>query len=332
MKAMVMTSVGGPEVLQYQDAADPVIRRDTEMLVRLHAAGVNPLDTKLRSKGTYFPDTPMPILGCDGAGVVAAVGNAVRRFKVDDAVYFCNGGIGDTPGTYAQYAVIDEAFAAPKPVTLDFSAAAAVPLALITAWESLVDRGKLQTGQSVLIHAGAGGVGHLAIQIAKNAGAWVCTTVGNDIKANFVRDLGVDEAILYRNRDFTQAVLDWSEGDGVELALDTVGGDTFVKTFGAVQFYGDLVTLLQPGAGTDWTIARQRNLRIIYELMLTPMYAKLRDRQIRQAEILTQATRLFDTGKLRIHVDRCYPLADAAHAHRDLANGGTTGKLVLAID
>lgn len=332
MKAVVMTSVGGPEVLQYQDAADPVIRRDTEILVRLEAAGVNPLDTKLRSKGTYYPGTSPPILGCDGAGVVAAVGNAVHRFKVDDAVYFCNGGIGDTPGTYAQYAVVDEAFVAPKPVTLDFSAAAAVPLALITAWESLLDRGKLQTGQSVLIHAGAGGVGHLAIQIAKNAGAWVCTTVGSAAKANFVRDLGVDEAILYRDKDFTQAVLDWSEGDGVELALDTIGGDTFVKTFGAVRFYGDLITLLQPDPSTDWTLARQRNLRIVFELMLTPMYAKLRERQSRQAEILTQATRLFDTGKLRVHVERCYPLAEAAQAHRDLARGGMTGKLILAID
>ena len=327
-----MTAVGGPEVLQYQDAADPVIRHDTEILVRLKAAGVNPVDTKLRGKGTFYPDKLPTILGCDGAGIVVAAGSAVQRFKVEDEVYFCNGGIGGTPGTYAQYAVVDEAFAAHKPVTLDFTEAAAVPLVLITAWESLHDRGKVRQGQSVLIHAGAGGVGHVAVQLAKHAGAWVCTTVSSGAKAKFVRRLGADEAIAYRDKDFTQAVLEWSEGDGVELALDTVGGDTFVRTFPVVRFYGDIITLLQPDATTDWTVARQRNLRITYELMLTPMFYALRERQRRQAEILEQATRLFDTGKLRIHVERCYPLAEAAQAHRDLAQGGITGKLVLAID
>ena len=135
MKAVVMNAVGGPEVLEYLDAADPVIRKPTEVLVRLKAAGINPLDTKLRAKGTFHPDKLPTILGCDGAGVISAVGSGVQRFKVDDAVYFCNGGIGATPGTYAQYAVVDEDFIAHKPVTLDFSQAAAVPLALITAWE-----------------------------------------------------------------------------------------------------------------------------------------------------------------------------------------------------
>lgn len=331
MKAVVMNAVGGPEVLSFQDAADPVIHNPTEVLVRLKAAGINPLDTKLRSKGTFYPDKLPTILGCDGAGVVSAVGSAVQGFKVDDAVYFCNGGIGAAPGTYAQYAVVDEAFIAHKPVTLDFSQAAAVPLALITAWECVHERGKIRKGQSVLIHAGAGGVGHLAIQLAKQAGAWVCTTVGSKSKAAFARSLGADEAILYHDKDFTQAVLEWSEGDGVELALDTVGGDTFAKTFPAVRFYGDLITLLQPGPTTDWTVARQRNLRITYELMLTPMYFGLREHQRRQAEILENCARLFDTGKLRVHVERCYPLAEAAQAHRDLAQG-VTGKLVLAID
>ncbi len=331
MKAVVMNMVGGPEVLQYQDAADPVIRHPTELLIRLKAAGVNPLDAKLRGKGTYHPDRLPTILGCDGAGVVIAVGSAVQRFMVNDAVYFCNGGIGAAPGTYAQYAVVDEDFVAHKPVTLDFSAAAAVPLALITAWESLHGRGKIRQGQSVLIHAGAGGVGHLAVQLAKQAGAWVCTTVGSKAKAAFVRGLGADEAILYHEKDFTRAVLEWSEGDGVELALDTVGGDTFVKTFPAVSFYGDVVTLLQPGPTTDWTVARLRNLRISYELMLTPMHFGLRDHQRRQAEILESCARLFDIGKLRVNIERCYPLSEAAQAHRDLAQG-VTGKLVLAID
>ncbi|MDP8965139.1 MAG: zinc-binding dehydrogenase, partial [Cyanobacteriota bacterium] len=268
MKAVVMTASGEPEVLQLQEAPDPTIHTDREILVRLHAAGVNPIDTKLRKRGTFYPDQMPAILGCDGAGVVESVGSNVQRFQVGDEVYFCCGGLGATLGNYAEMAVVDERFVARKPALLSFAEAAAAPLVLITAWEALYDRGRLETGQRVLIHGGAGGVGHVAIQLAKLKGADVCTTVGSQEKARLVRQLGADNPILYKQSNFVEAVLDWTTGEGVDLAFDTVGGKTFYDTFPAVRVYGDVVTILEPDPGyINWKIARSRNLRVSFELM-----------------------------------------------------------------
>ncbi|PIG91740.1 zinc-dependent alcohol dehydrogenase family protein [Gloeocapsopsis sp. IPPAS B-1203] len=329
MKAVLMTAPGNPEVLQLQEVPTPSIENDTEILVRLEAAGVNPIDTKLRRRGTFYPDQMPAILGCDGAGVVEVVGSNVQRFHVGDEVYFCQGGLGGKQGNYAQWVVVDERFVAPKPSSLSFVAAAAAPLVLITAWEALCDRGRLQPGQKVLIHAGAGGVGHVAIQLAKLHGATVCTTVSSHDKAAFVHQLGADLAINYKEQDFVQAALDWTGGEGVDLAFDTVGGETFAKTFAAVRVYGDLVTILEPDASTIWKVARNRNLRVSYELMLTPMLQGLVEAQQHQAEILNQCRQWFDEGKLKIHLNKIFLLEQAATAHQVLEAGSTMGKIVL---
>jgi NADPH2:quinone reductase len=331
MKAMVMTATGGPEVLGLRDLPLPTLRGPRDLLVRLRAAGVNPVDTKLRARGTFYPERMPAILGCDGAGVVADVGSEVRRFRPGDDVYFCNGGIGGETGCYAEYTVVDERHAAAKPRAVDFATAAAAPLVLITAWESLYDRGRLHADHTVLIHAGAGGVGHVAVQLARRSGGRVCATVGSPEKAALVRALGAEETVLYREVDFDDAVLSWTDGVGVDVALDTVGGTTFAKTFPAVRHYGDLVTLLQPPADVDWKVARLRNLRVSLELMLTPMYDGLEDALAHQADILAQCAHLIDTGHLRLHVSRRFPLEDAAEAHRLIEAGGVTGKLVLEI-
>ncbi len=330
MKALVMTAAGDPDVLQVQELPIPTIQ-GRQLLVRLKAAGVNPLDTKLRARGTYFPGRMPAILGCDGAGIVEAVGPEVTDFKTGDAVYFCNGGIGGHPGTYAEYATIDERYAAAKPATLSFAEAAAVPLVTITAWEALHDRGRLQAGQRALIHAGAGGVGHVAVQLARLHGAQVCTTVSGSVKSRFVADLGVDYVVDYRDGDFVEAVNDWSNG-GVELAFDTVGGDTFQRSVHCVRHYGDLITLLQPGGDMDWKEARLRNLRVSFELMLSPMVYRLNAARQQQADILRRCAELFDNGKLRIHLAKTFPLAQAAEAHRMIEAGGMTGKTVLVMD
>ncbi|MCI0400864.1 MAG: zinc-dependent alcohol dehydrogenase family protein [Gammaproteobacteria bacterium] len=332
MKAIVMQSTGGPEVLALHDLAMPEIQKPSDLLVHLKAAGVNPVDTKLRRNGTFYPDHQPTILGCDGAGVIEAVGTEVTRFKLGDEIYFCVGGMGGPRGNYAEYTVIDERFAALKPTTLDMVHAAAAPLVLITAWESLHDRGCLQNGHRVLIHAGAGGVGHVAIQLAKLAGAKVCTTVGSSRKAQFVKQLQADEPILYKQRNFLEAVQEWTDDQGVDLAMDNVGGPTFHATFPAVKHYGDLVTLLQPASDVDWRVARQRNLRISFELMLTPVLQGLIEAQKRQAWILEQCARLFDSGKLHVHVEQTLPLAEAAKAHKQLEAGSTLGKIVLVVD
>lgn len=334
MKAVLMTAAGNPEVLQVQQLDNPTTSLgETELLIRLRAAGINPIDTKLRQRGTFYPDKMPAILGCDGAGVVEAVGTGVERFKIGDEVYFCFGGLGDRQGNYAQYTVVDEKFVAPKPKSLSFAEAAAAPLVLITAWEALYDRGRLEAGRKVLIHAGAGGVGHVAIQLAKLQGAEVCTTVGTEEKADFVRQLGADKAIFYKQTDLVQEALDWTDGEGVDLAFDTVGGETFYQTIPAVKVYGDLVTILEPDPKLgNWKTARLRNLRISLELMLTPMLQGLVDDLKHQAKILEECARLFDQGKLKIHVSQTFPLEAAAEAHRLLETGSMMGKIVLLID
>lgn len=333
MKAVLMTAAGEPDVLKVQQVEKPVSVGETELLVKLKAAGINPIDTKLRSRGTFFPDKMPAILGCDGAGIVEAVGAGVQKFRVGDEVYFCSGGLGDRYGNYAEYTVVEERLVAGKPKTLSFAEAAAAPLVLITAWEALYDRGRLEAGRKVLIHAGAGGVGHVAIQLAKLQGAEVCTTVGSEEKAEFVRQLGADKVILYKQTDFVQATLDWTNGEGVELAFDTVGGETFYKTVPAVQVYGDLVTILEPDPKLgNLKTARTRNLRISMELMLTPMLLGLAEAQAHQGKILEECARLIDNGKLKIQLTSTFPLEAAAEAHRLLETGSMTGKIVLAID
>lgn len=331
MRAIVFNTPGGPEVLQLEQWPDPEIQSPTALRVRVQAAGVNPIDTKLRQRGTFFPQQMPAILGCDGAGIVDQVGTAVQNFQVGDHVYFCYGGLGREPGTYAELIVVEQHCVAPKPKSLSFAEAAAVPLVLITAWEALYDRAHLQAGQRVLIHAGAGGVGHVAIQLAKLSQAEVCTTISSPAKAAFVRTLGAAIAINYREQDFVAAVLDWTHGQGVDLGFDTVGGPTFAHSFGAIKYGGDLVTLLEPPADTDWKSARNRNLRVSFELMLTPLLQGLTSAQIHQAEILRQAADLIDAGTLQVHLDKTFPLGAAADAHRWLATGSGTGKIVLLI-
>jgi len=331
MIAVLMTAPGKPEVLQVQQVPNPPAPINTELLVRLHAAGINPIDTKLRKRGTFYPDNLPAILGCDGAGVVEAVGAKVKRFRVGDAVYFCNGGLGGVPGNYAEYTIVDERFVAKKPASVTFTEAAAAPLVLITAWEALYERGRLEPGERVLIHAGAGGVGHVAIQLAKLKGASVCTTVSSKEKADFVRYLGADKVILYQQTDFVQAVLDWTDGEGVDLVFDTVGGEVLQKSFPAVRVYGDIVTILEPDPNTVWKTARNRNLRISLELMLTPMLQGIVEAQEHQGEILQQCANWMAEGKLKIQVGHKFPLRDAAKAHQLLESGSMIGKIVLVI-
>lgn len=331
MKAAVLTHVGDPEVLQYQDVPDPTLSNPTDVLIQLKAAGVNPIDTKLRQRGTFYPDHMPAILGCDGAGIVKAVGQEVRQFRVGDEVYFCHGGLGATAGNYADYTVVNEKFISHKPSSLSFTEAAAAPLVLITAWEALFDRARLEAGRQVLIQAGAGGVGHVAVQLAKLAGASVCTTVSSEEKAEFVDGLGADQAILYPQTDVIQTVLDWSNGEGADLSFDTVGGKILSQCFATTRVYGDVVTILAADPDTDWKTARDRNLRISYELMLTPQLKGMMAAQQEQAKILQQCAQLIDQGKLRIHIGATYPLAEAAAAHRRLAEGSMTGKIVLVI-
>ncbi len=331
MKACIFKQPGTPEVLTCVDLPMPPLLRETEMRIRMKAAGVNPIDTKLRSRGSFLPNAPFTVLGCDGAGIVEAIGSGVRRFSIGDEVFFCSGGLGGDRGNYAEYAIVDEQDAVLKPARLSFEAAAAAPLVLLTAWEALYDRARLTAQQRVLIHGGAGGVGHVAIQLAHLRGAQVATTISTEEKARFATHLGADHCIYYNRINFVEAIMAWTNGQGVDIVLDTVGGAVLSQSFRATAYGGDVVTLLAPAEGTDWKMARDRNLRVSFELMLTPQLQSLTTARRHQTQILKSCAEWLSTGQLSIHVDQTFALEDAAAAHRWVEQGDGMGKVVLRI-
>lgn len=333
MKVVQMIDCGGPEVLSYEETPNPSIQNENEVLIKLKAAGINPVDAKQRQRGTWYPSEPPTILGLDGAGIVEEIASGVRDFKKGDEVYFAHGGVGKEPGNYAEYVIVQERFVSHKPKSISFAEAAAAPSALITAWDSLFHHGDLKEDQTVLIHAGAGGVGHVAVQLARIKGARVYTTVASDQQVEFVSNLGVEKAIDYHKQEFVAEILDRTNGDGVDLVIDLVGKETLFKSFSAVRCYGHVVALLKPEPEyADWGEARLKNLKISYELMLSPMYFNLIDHQIRQTQVLKKCARLFDENQLTVHVSHTFPLQNASDAHRQIERGDTTGKIVLLIN
>ncbi len=329
MKAVLMIATGTPEdVLQYQEFPEPQITAPDQVKIKIHAASVNPIDTKIRRNGLFF-DTPFPaILGCDGAGEVIEVGDQVTRFKVGDSVWFCHGGLGRENGNYAEYTVIPEAVLAIKPQNLDYQQAAALPLVLITAWGALFDKGRLQAEETVLIHGGAGGVGHVAIQLAKQMKARVITTVGSTQKADFVHSLGADEIINYNEQDLQTEIDRLTHGKGVDLVIDTIGPDVFRASIPLTRDYGRLITLLDPGP-FDTLETRKRNLLIGFELMLTPMLKDLPDQRQHHIDILNQCRELIEQGDIQPQINTVFSLSEAAQAHSLIQQGHTTGKIVL---
>lgn len=331
MKAILATAPGSAEVLQLREIPQPGLRSPHHLRVKLAAASVNPVDTKLRAKPAYHPDKLPAILGCDGAGTVEAVGSAVKRFKVGDEVFFCNGGLGDEPGNYAEYTTLHEDHCAAKPATISVQDAAALPLVFITAWEALVERVDLQAGQTALIHAAAGGVGHVAVQLARHLGACIAVTVSDD-KADIAHSLGAEKIIRYKSQDFVQETLNWTDGRGADVVFDSVGGETYLRSLDAARIGGKVVSLLATPLDTAHVQkARLRNLSLCFELMLTPQALQLHEERIRQRKILEQCAALVNGGKLAVHVSHRLPLERADEAHRMIEAGGMVGKIVLTM-
>jgi NADPH2:quinone reductase len=325
-----MTQPGEAGLLQAADILEPAITEAQQIKVRLHAAGVNPVDTKLRRNGLLYENALPAVLGCDGAGVVVDTGSAATKFKVGDKVWFCHGGLGGEQGNYAEFNVLDERWAAPMPESLSFEQAAAGPLVLITAWGALHDRASLREGDVVLIHGGTGGVGHVAIQLAKLSGAKVIATVGSQAHATLARQFGADETVNYNEEDFAASVNALTVGKGADVVLDTVGAEVFEASLECTAHFGSIVTLLDI---TDANLkeARMRNLRVGFELMLTPMLRKLDKAREHHVDILKQCGIWIDEGKLKLHVGAVFPLAEAAQAHALIETGHMCGKAVLSI-
>lgn len=308
MKAVRIHSYGGPEVLVYEDAPRPQAGED-EVLVRVHAAGVNPVDWKVREgsgKDRLGHKLPL-ILGWDVSGVVEAVGPGVTRLAIGDEVYSRPDLARD--GGYAEYIVIREALVALKPRSIDHVRAAAVPLAAMTAWQVLFDAAGLSPGQSVLIHAAAGGVGSFAVQLAKWKGAYVAGTA-SERNQDLLRDLGADEMIDYRAVAFETVVRD------MDVVFDTVGGETQARSWTVLKKGGILVSIIDPPSAAE---AAAHGVRQAY-WFLEPKLIELEE-----------ITALIDAGKLRPVVETVLPLAEARRAHEISQTGHARGKIVLKV-
>jgi NADPH:quinone reductase-like Zn-dependent oxidoreductase len=307
MLAMSQDVFGGPEVLREVERPRPVPGL-SEILVRVHAAGVNPTDWKHRAGGPWMTE-PVPVLGWDVSGVVEQVGLGVTLFKPGDEVF----GMLPYPhgaGAYAEYAKGTARSFARKPSSLDHVQAGALPLAALTAYQALVDTADIRPGQRVLIHAAAGGVGHLAVQIAKAYGAHVIGTASAG-KHELLRELGADEVIDYRTVDFAEAVTD------VDVVIDSIGGDTGTRSLNILREGGILVSILPGGNDADARKAAELGVRL-EGMLVEADHAGMR-----------AIAELAEQGKLRAHIDATFPLAEAAKAHAHGETGRTTGKIVL---
>ena len=328
MRAMVQRQHGAPDVLHLEDLPEPSLR-DTDVLVEVHATSVNPVDTKVRARATVPREWPL-LLGYDVSGVVVRCGSRATQWKPGDEIFAAPNLF--RPGANAEYVALDARSAARKPATLDHATAAVLPLVSQTAWEALHLRARIQPGQAVLIHAGAGGVGHVAVQLAKLHGCRVIATAGREESLAFCRDVvRADEVIDYRRQDVVQAVQALTAGKGVPVALDTVGGDVFVQCLDCVGVNGHVVTIL--GGSTDLKQRGQallyRNVTISYEFMGIPTAHEIEPQ--RPGEILATIAKLADAGGLRPEVRHRFPLERLADAHRQVETGRTVGKVSVTI-
>jgi NADPH:quinone reductase-like Zn-dependent oxidoreductase len=305
MKAIRIHAYGGPEVLTYEDVPRPTPGPD-EVLVRIHAASINPVDWKIRAGylKEYIPLTLPIIPGSDASGVVEGVGMGVKGFRAGDEVY-AMAGIGNN-GTYAEYAVIAEDQLAPKPRTTDHIHAAAIPLAGLTAWHGLFEFGNLKSGQRVLIHGAAGGVGSFAVQLAKRAGAWVAGTASAR-NQSLLRELGVDQAIDYAATPFEKAVAD------MDLVIDTLGGETLQRSW----------TVLRKGGVLASTVEEPKPPN---PALIGKYIANRPDGQG-----LRELAKLAEGGKLHAIVETVLPLSEARKAMEASAGGHVRGKIVLKV-
>lgn len=299
-----------------------------QVLVRIAASGVNPLDTKIHAGQAAHARHPLPaILGIDLAGTVAGVGEGVTTFRVGDEVFGMTGGVAGVPGSLAEYAAVDADLLALKPASLGMREAAALPLVVITAWEGLVDRAAVSAGQKVLVHGGAGGVGHVAIQIARAFGAEVFAT-GSADNAAVIRRLGAT-AIDYRASTVEAYVAEHTQGKGFDLVYDTVGGATLDASFAAVRRFGHVVSCLGWGSHA---LAPLSFRAATYSGVFTLLPLLTGEGRAHHGDILREATRLIDAGRLAPVVDpRRFTLATVGQAHAAIASGSAVGKLVVDI-
>lgn len=311
MKAIVLEAFGGPDELKCRDVPHPE-PGSHEVLVHVHAVSINPIDYKIREQGSGFGIELPAILGYDVAGTVEAVGASVTEFVEGDDVFYSP--LVNGRGSYAEYHAVPASIVAHKPDNLSHQEAAALPLAGCTAWQALFDRAGLQIDETVLIH-GTGGVGLLAVQMARAAGARVLA-VGSDYMQDQLPELGADQAINYKEDDVIDAVREATQGTGVDVVFDTVGNDTLARSLEVTAPFGRMVTIVGDSTGVPGG-AISKNVSADYLMMQ------------REGATMRSLKTIAERGQVRPLIAETRPLEQAADAHRRLEEGGVPGKIVL---
>ncbi|WHY88604.1 zinc-dependent alcohol dehydrogenase family protein [Neobacillus novalis] len=327
MKAQVIKKFGDPSVFELAEVPKPEVIPG-HVVIQVKATSVNPIDTKVRSGlvAAVAPEFPAVLHG-DVAGVVTEVGEGVTEFKAGDEVYGCAGGFKETGGALAEYMLADVQLLAPKPKNVTMAQAAALPLVTITAWESLYNRANVQTGQTVLVHAATGGVGHVAIQLAKLAGARVFTTASSAEKLIIGKRLGADVAINYREQSVEEYVKEHTDGKGFDIVFDTVGGENLDRSFQAAATNGTVLAIAARSTH-DLSPLHAKGL----SLHITFMLLKVLNKEQRQdhGKILREVTNLVEEGKLHPLVDeKTFTFDQVSEAHTLLESNKAIGKVVL---
>lgn len=330
MQAQIITQFGDPTVFKLTEMPQPVLLPG-HVVIKVYATSVNQIDSKIRSGKVpeIAPDFPA-ILHGDVAGVITAVAADVTRFKVGDEVYGCAGGLKGSGGALAEWMLADARLLAKKPRFLTMLATAALPLVSITAWEALFKKAKLSKGQSILIHGGVGGVGHIAVQLAKWAGARVYATVRSEEDATLAKSLGADEVINVKAETVAQYVQRLTQGRGFEIIFDTVGGANLDNSMNAAAKNGIIVTTAARSTH-DLSVLHNRGLSLHVVFMLLPILDA--DDREEHGEILVKVAEIVDQGRLKPLVDpQAFTLETVAAAHALLESGKAHGKVVIKIN
>ena len=327
MKAFVIEHFGAPDSFHLADLPKPELLPN-HVLIKVAATSINRVDTMIRQGvvADIAPDFPAVLHG-DVAGVIEAVGNNVNAFKVGNEVYGCAGGVKGTGGALAEYMLADSNLIAHKPKSLTMAQAAALPLVSITAWEGLIDRAQVQSGQKVLVYGGTGGVGHLGIQLAKWAGAEVYATVSSEEKAAIALTLGADVPINYTDTTTEEFVAQYTDGKGFDLVFDTVGNDNLQHAFQAVKLNGTVVSTVSTSQ-QDLSLMHAKGLTLHLVYMLLPMLSGIN--RSNHGKILVKLAELVDQGQIRpLLDDKTFTFSEVAAAHAHLESGQAIGKIVL---
>jgi NADPH2:quinone reductase len=327
MKIQAISRFGDYSVFEATEAFKPKVVAGY-VLIRVQATSVNPIDCKLRAG--HFPQITAEfpaVLHGDVAGVITEVGSGVTEFKIGDEVYGCAGGLRGEGGALAEFMLADARLIAIKPKSLSMAEAAALPLVSITAWEALFEKVKLSAGQKVLVHGGVGGVGHIAIQLAKWAGADVFATVSSAEKAALAQSFGATEAINYRDELVQDYVERITSGKGFEVVFDTIGGDNIDKSFAAVGLYGNVITI-QAHSTHNLSLLHSKSASLHIVFMLLPLlYNRQRERH---GEILKRIATLVDQGALKPFIDsHQFSFEEVGKAHALIESGKALGKVVI---